>query len=179
MSADDPFTKLLRCAAADPNAIDSLLAAASDELRQGQLRQSGRHRSAHHVSGNFRCHALERRLLLAAIRWDGGGTASNRSNPANWAGEALPGPAGDVSISVPGAPSVRLAVGTQSINTLTSDEPVSISGGTLIAAGDSLFAGTFALLFGTFTGVGIMRLSAPTGAALPVISTRGRREQHG
>ena len=70
MPADDPFTTLLRRAAADPNAIDALLAAPYDELRQGQLRQSWRHRSAHHLPRNFRCHSLERRVLLTAIRWE-------------------------------------------------------------------------------------------------------------
>jgi hypothetical protein len=49
-----------------------------------------------------RLDALERRALLAAISWDGGGGDALWSNPLNWSLDFVPRQVDDVTISVPG-----------------------------------------------------------------------------
>lgn len=59
---------------------------------------------------------LEERTLLSAVAWDGGAGTSNWNDAANWSGDALPGPADDVTIDVPAAD-----VTVQLINPVSSD----------------------------------------------------------
>src|SRR5688572_19799456 len=74
---------------------------------------------------------LERRRLLAAVSWDGGGDGTNWTDPLNWSTNALPQPADDVTISVGANPTVLIASGTQSINSLVTNELIRTTGGTL------------------------------------------------
>src|SRR4051794_35223553 len=73
--------------------------------------------------------ALERRVLLAAVSWDGGGDRTNWTDPLNWSANQVPGAADDVSISVPSSPTVRIGGGTHSVNSLVSEERFELAGG--------------------------------------------------
>lgn len=42
---------------------------------------------------------LEARRLLALVNWDGGGNSANWLDPANWSGDAVPGPDDEVTIA--------------------------------------------------------------------------------
>ncbi len=79
----------------------------------------------------LRMEALEDRRVLAAVSWDGGGDGVNWSDPDNWSGNALPTSADDVTISVGGTITVIHASGSTTIQSLTSDENLTISGGSL------------------------------------------------
>src|SRR5687767_5453104 len=78
-----------------------------------------------------RAEALERRRLLAAVSWDGGGDGVNWTNNLNWSSNAVPGPNDDVTISVAANPTVLVPSGTQSIRSLVSDEAIRTTGGTI------------------------------------------------
>jgi hypothetical protein len=77
---------------------------------------------------------LEPRQLLAAISWDGGGGDLSWHNPLNWSGDVLPGPDDDVSINIPGASTISHSSGSTSIRSLTSAEPLSITGSEILVA---------------------------------------------
>ena len=70
-------------------------------------------------------------LLTAAVSWTGAGDVAQLNNPANWSNNALPGPTDDVTINVAGSPTIQLASGTQSINSLVTTSVVELTGGTL------------------------------------------------
>src|SRR4051812_34197114 len=71
---------------------------------------------------------LEQRLLLAQVTWTGGGDARNWTDVNNWSGHAVPGPADDVTINLAGSPTIQIASGTQSVHSVASSDPLSITG---------------------------------------------------
>lgn len=117
---------------------------------------------------------LESRQVLAAISWDGGGGDFHWSNPLNWSGDVLPGPADDVTINVAGDPVILHDTNTaDSINSLASEEKIhlslgsltvahdwkqngdmTMSGGRIDGAGDILMGSTFSWTAGTIAGGG-------------------------
>src|SRR5687768_14942647 len=92
---------------------------------------------------SFAAEPLERRRLLAAVAWDGGGAADNWNDPLNWSTNLVPTVADDVTISVADNPTV-LVTDARSVNSLTSDEALTISS-TLTIAAASTFNSTVAL----------------------------------
>src|ERR1043165_7069983 len=82
---------------------------------------------------------LERRGLMAAVNWTGGGDGVTWTDARNWSSNpVLPGAADDVVISLPAAnPTISLSSGTQSIHSLLSDEAMNLTGGTLSVAAAS------------------------------------------
>src|SRR5437588_815426 len=55
--------------------------------------------------------------------------------PANWSSNpALPGPTDDVTISVTGVPTITHSTGTDTINSLTSNANLALTGGSLIVS---------------------------------------------
>ena len=105
--------------------------------------------------------ALEGRRLLAVVAWDGGGNDTNWATPQNWSGDVVPGPGDDVTISLTSSnPTVRVTTGTQAVNSLTSTEAISVTGGTLSLAAASQINAAFTLGgTGTLGGSGDVTLN--------------------
>src|SRR4051794_9405950 len=83
---------------------------------------------------------MEPRMLLSAVSWTGSGDGHNWDDPLNWSPAALPGSADDVTINI-AADVVHSNPVTDSINSLTSTQPLTLSGGTLSIAGVSTTSG--------------------------------------
>src|SRR5262245_3391883 len=96
---------------------------------------------------------MESRLQLSAILWTGGGGDNNWDNPANWSTNALPGSGDDVTINI-AANVVHSDAVTDSIKSLTSNQPLTLSGGTLSIASASSTSGPLVVDGGTLTGTG-------------------------
>ena len=79
---------------------------------------------------------MEPRTLLSAVTWTGDGGDNNWDTAANWSTDSVPGSGDDVTINI-AANVVHSNNVTDSINSLTSTEPSTISGGTLSIAAAS------------------------------------------
>jgi len=123
-------------------------------------------------SVRFVCESVESRVLLAAVNWTGGGDGVNWTNAANWSSNpSLPGPADDVTISVAANPTISLT-GTQTINSLVSDEALNISGTLSVAAASSLNATTG--LTGTLSGSGDITITGTLNWTSGTMSGSGK-----
>ncbi len=91
---------------------------------------------------------LEDRVLLSAISWTGDAGDNNWDTPGNWSDDAVPGSADDVTINI-SANVVHSAGVTDTINSLTSSEPLSITGGTLSIASASTISSTLTVNYQT------------------------------
>lgn len=86
---------------------------------------------------------LERRSLLAAISWDGGGDGVSWNSANNWSGNALPGVNDDVTINIGANPNITLTGDAASIRSLNSSENLKITGTSLtVSNGATLNAPT-------------------------------------
>ncbi len=101
---------------------------------------------------------METRTLLSPVTWTGDGGDNNWDTPANWSTDSVPGMGDDVTIDVE-ANVVHSDNVTDSINSLTSTEPLTISGGTLSIAATSTIDSTLSLTGGTLTGTGNLSVS--------------------
>ena len=90
---------------------------------------------------------MESRVQLSAVLWTGDGGDNNWDNPANWSTNALPGSGDDVTIDIAANVEHSDAV-TDSINSLTSTQPLTISGGTLSFASASSTSGPLNVMGG-------------------------------
>src|SRR5690349_13547516 len=100
---------------------------------------------------------LERRTLLAAIAWDGGGDGTNWSDPVNWSTNTLPGSSDDVTINIAANPTIQFtsAAGTPTIRSLNCAEAFNFAGGNLIVTnGASTFSGGLTLNGGAMEATG-------------------------
>src|SRR5262249_14829071 len=98
--------------------------------------------------------ALEARTLLNAVLWTGGGDGTSWSDARNWSGNARPGAADDVTINVTGNISVVHSSNDDSIHSLTSQNALALSGGSLSVAAASTVGNVFPLSGGTLAGGG-------------------------
>ena len=80
---------------------------------------------------------LERRALLSAVSWTGGGDGVHWGDANNWSTHALPGTSDDVTINAVPATVVQVNTGTDSVNSLTSSNQILLKGGTLTLAAAS------------------------------------------
>lgn len=79
-----------------------------------------------------RIEALDRRRLLAAVSWDGGGDGTHWLDPLNWSANTLPTSTDDVTIDVPGNIFVSLDSAANAIaNSLTLRETLRLSSSSL------------------------------------------------
>jgi hypothetical protein len=101
---------------------------------------------------------MEPKTLLSAVTWTGDGGDNNWDTAANWSTDSVPGSGDDVTIDV-GANIVHSDNVNDSINSLTSNEPLTISGGTLSIAAASTIDNTLSLTGGTLTGTGNLSVS--------------------
>src|SRR5262249_9659616 len=126
------------------------------QARRQQSRQAGRRPW-------FSCPSpeqLEERILLATVRWinPGGG---DWAAGANWSTGQPPGPSDDVGIDLAGNLVVTLSTGSDSIRSLTSQDALVLSGGTLSLGAPSQISNTFTLSGGTLTGAGDVTVAGP------------------
>ncbi|MGA2496664.1 MAG: hypothetical protein ABSH20_02925, partial [Tepidisphaeraceae bacterium] len=100
---------------------------------------------------------MERRVLLASISWisDAGGFWDD---PANWSGGVVPGPGDDVVISRAANPAVTIRTGV-SVDSLDSENGLSLTAGALTVATDSVIAGIFTFSGGTLNASGPLTIS--------------------
>ncbi len=104
-----------------------LAASASDRFRRVNSRkQLG---IARHTE------AVEERLLLAAVSWDGGGDLL-WSNPLNWDSDQIPINGDDVSVSVSGDVTVVYDTGSTILNSLTLSENLIVGAGASLRTTD-------------------------------------------
>ena len=96
---------------------------------------------------------LERRVVLAAISWDGEAGNGNWGDANNWSTNKLPSPDDDVTIDVEGDISVSLTT-TESIKTLTCNETLIISGGSLYGVGEVAVNQRLEWITGKIAGTG-------------------------
>jgi hypothetical protein len=86
--------------------------------------------------------ALEPRILLAAVTWDGGGGTTSWHDAANWDREgvdAVPQDGDDVNIGP--APDINFSTGSLFLNSLTTSAGLLLTGGTIrVAAGADIDA---------------------------------------
>jgi hypothetical protein len=104
------------------------------------------------------------------VSWDGGGDGTNWTDPLNWSTNALPQPADDVTISVGANPTILIPSGTQSINSLVTDEAIRTTGGTLAVATTAQSSQSVTLAGGGLSG-GAWTLSA--GSSILATSSGG------
>jgi hypothetical protein len=76
----------------------------------------------------------------------------NWSDPANWDTGHVPGASDNVLIDVPGNVAITYDKGNTTIQSLVSDNPLTITGGTLAVTGSIQVNNTFALAGGTLSG---------------------------
>src|SRR5271157_2598176 len=96
--------------------------------------------------GDHRRHAaievLERRLVMSAVSWTGGGNNFNWNNPANWSTNTVPGASDDVTINVANNPTI-IYNGTSTIQSLVDYDSLNIAGGSLtVTSGASQVVGS-------------------------------------
>jgi hypothetical protein len=110
----------------------------------------------------LRVELLEQRRLLAIVTWTGAGDGTNWSDPLNWSAKSLPGAADDVTIGN-AVNTVIHAVGNDSIKSLHSSDPFTLSGGILTVSGTVQIDNTFQLSGGTLAGGDVLRGSGGQG----------------
>ncbi len=99
---------------------------------------------------------LEPRRLLATVEWTGGGDGVSWSDPANWGGSLLPGNSDDVDINISGNVTIQHASGDDSIHSLHSTQPLTLSGGSLTVASTVEIDDGFSLAGGTLSGATVV-----------------------
>ncbi len=106
--------------------------------------------------------ALDERLCMAVVVWDGGPTGNgvNWHDAVNWAGDVLPGAADDAQLGATGASPVIALSTTVGINSVTSTRSLTLSGTLTLAAASSFAAGTtFTESSGTLGGAGDLTIN--------------------
>ncbi len=86
-------------------------------------------------------------------------TSGSWDAASNWSTGKVPGPTDDVVIDVSGAsPTVTISSNVESVNSITADDPLVISGGGLTVAANSTISGTLTLS-SSLTTNGLLTLS--------------------
>jgi autotransporter-associated beta strand protein len=121
---------------------------------------------------------MESRTLLSAVSWTGNAGDNNWDSPNNWTGNALPGSGDDVTISV-AANVVHSSGATDTIRSLMSTRPLTISGGTLSITAASTMSSTLKITGGTLTGAGAITVGGLLTLTAGAISGSGAVNANG
>ncbi len=107
--------------------------------------------------------------------WDGGAGTLSWHDANNWDPDGVPGPADDVLIDVP-APTIAItySTGTSTINSLTSQENLTLSGGTLNISAASAINAAFTLSGGTLGGSGTVTITGAVSWTAGAMSGSGQ-----
>src|SRR5262249_43137880 len=81
------------------------------------------------------------------------------SNPTNWSTGRLPGLLDDVVIDVPGGVTITHSTGEDTVHSLTCEDNLILSGGTLALISASVIDGTFTLTNAVLKGPGDLTLN--------------------
>lgn len=103
---------------------------------------------------------------IARGTWDGGGDGTSWNDPLNWSGDVLPGADDDVTIDLPGKPSIAFtgAAGNVQIHSLQSTSRITISGGALTVRSSSTIDADLAMTGGSLKASGAGTTLSVTGA---------------
>ncbi|MDB5386304.1 MAG: repeat-containing protein, partial [Planctomycetaceae bacterium] len=137
--------------------ITSWLGRLRSQIRTSRFLGQTRQRRQPSVAGT-QIEALEHRVYLSAVSWDGGGDGVHWSDPLNWSSNALPGATDDVTINF-GNATVSHDSGNDSIHSLTSANKLSLNGGTLAINGPATISSDFTLSGGDLSGTGDVTVS--------------------
>jgi hypothetical protein len=121
---------------------------------------------------------MEPKTLLSAVTWTGKGGDNNWDTAANWSTDSVPGKGDDVTIDI-AANVVHSNDVSDSINSLTSTEPLTISGGTLSIAAASTINNTLSITGGTLTGAGDVTVSGLVTLTSGTLSGSGALNANG
>ncbi len=121
---------------------------------------------------------MEPRTLLSAVSWTGGGGDNNWDTAANWNTDSVPGSGDDVTIAIAANVAHSNAV-TDSIHSLTSTQPLTISGGTLSIASASTIGNTLSITGGTLTGPGDVSVGGLVTLTSGTLSGSGALDANG
>jgi len=111
-----------------------------------------RHRSRRHVTD---LEWLENRTLLSTIIYWNNPSGGDWDTASNWLSNSVPGAGDDAVIGIAVTnPITHLRTNSDEVHSLTSQEPINISGGTLTIDAASTVNNTLALSGGTLTGAG-------------------------
>ena len=101
---------------------------------------------------------MEERTLLSNVSWTGNAHDNNWDTPGNWSTDSLPGMGDDVTINT-SADVVHSDSMTDTINSLTSSQPLTISGGTLSIASAFTTSSTLTISGGTLNDPGAITVA--------------------
>ncbi len=121
---------------------------------------------------------MEPRALLSAVAWTGTAGDNNWDTAANWSTDSVPGPADDVTIAI-AANVVHSNSVTDSIRSLATNQPLTISGGTLSLASASAINNTLSITGGTLTGAGNLSVSELVTLTGGTLSGSGKLNANG
>ena len=107
---------------------------------------------------------LEARTLLSNVSWTGKGDGTTWTQASNWSNDAVPTASDNVTINLSSNPTIQITTGTQSIHSLTSTDPLSISGGSLSVVASSTISGGLSMTGGSLAASG-------SGVSLTVTGT--------
>jgi hypothetical protein len=116
------------------------------------LSRSGAERSSESGPLMERC---EPRMLLDAVVWDGGAGTNNWNDAANWnrnGVDAVPMNGDDVTINVAANPNVMFTSGSVTLNSLMTNEALTVTGGTLGLTGAADVNAALTMMGGTLSG---------------------------
>ncbi len=102
-----------------------------------------------------RFETMEVRILLSAVFWTGTAGDNNWDTPSNWSTDAVPGSSDDVAINV-AADVVHPENVVDTVNSLNSNQPLTISAGTLSVTTTSTTSADLTISGGTLDGAGDM-----------------------
>jgi hypothetical protein len=132
----------------------------SSNRRQGSETKARRGKRLH--GGTFAkpwVEVLEDRVVLSQVFWTNP-AGGDWSVASNWSTGQLPGAGDDVVINTPGI-TITHSGGTDSVNSITSQDPIVLSGGTLSVAGNSTLS-SLTMTGGTLTGAGTVTVTGQT-----------------
>jgi autotransporter-associated beta strand protein len=120
-----------------------------------------------------RVELMESRTLLSAVTWTGDAGDDNWDTPDNWSTQSVPGADDNVTIDATATVVHSFAV-TDTIESLTTTAPLSITGGTLSIASASTIGGPLSITAGTLTATGDITVSGPLTLTSGTISGSGQ-----
>ncbi len=113
---------------------------------------------------DWRLDFLESRTLLSNVTWTGAADGKSWALAGNWSDDAVPTSSDNVTINLSGNPTIQITTGNQAVNSVSSTDPIAISGGSLSVAANSTLSGGLTMTGGSLTASG-------TGVTLSVTGT--------